>query len=611
MRFFIPYRQHDHKLALKLGRDLRDSGHQVWLEAIEQPHPKRKQALRSADHVVMLRQPARFNDSRLIVAQSAEEVFAASAPPQRSRRRALMLLLLIMAFGTLALTLSQRTADDSPQMIAAQPSATATTLAPTSTTFASQTATTTPTITPSPSPTFDYTATVDALEAALYGEQDTDIVSDTQLVNDSDSEIPFAEIYAEPLSGQAPLTVTFYNDTFGDAAEYQWDFDGDGITDSTEFEPPPRVFLTAGEYVVSMTALNADGLGETAQIRVIVYGENVDESLTPTTTPTPRATPNPGEVFASFAAEPASGTAPISIAFNNDTLGDAASYAWDFNGDGITDSTSVNPRPYAYTTPGEYTVTLTVVSTAGLSDSISTIVIIYAPTEQDTRPQASFTVDAESGPAPLTVTFTNTTSGQARVYLWDFDGDGVTDSRDQNPQPYTYNTAGTYRARLIVSGNGGVSAPYYQEIVVGGEAPTATASSTATLTATASPTTTASPTIIPSSTPFPMLTSTSTPTATATQVILPSATLTTTLTPSMTMTHTATVTSTQTVVPSETPTPTVTASASATLTPSVTATWTTTPTLTWTPTATLTATATSTATPTVTASPTDEPISAP
>jgi PKD repeat protein len=67
--------------------------------------------------------------------------------------------------------------------------------------------------------------------------------------------------------------------------------------------------------------------------------------------------------------------------------------------------------------------------------------------------QASFTVDQQSGPAPLTVSFTDTSTGNVftgppEAWEWDF-GDGGT-STEQNPI-HTYTEAGILTARLTVT----------------------------------------------------------------------------------------------------------------------------------------------------------------
>jgi len=73
-----------------------------------------------------------------------------------------------------------------------------------------------------------------------------------------------------------------------------------------------------------------------------------------------------------------------------------------------------------------------------------------------TPPVASFTMDTDTGEAPLTVTFTDTSTGSPTLWYWEF-GDGTT-SQLQNPT-HEYALAGTYTVSLWVSGAGGADGP--------------------------------------------------------------------------------------------------------------------------------------------------------
>jgi outer membrane protein assembly factor BamB len=68
-------------------------------------------------------------------------------------------------------------------------------------------------------------------------------------------------------------------------------------------------------------------------------------------------------------------------------------------------------------------------------------------------PVADFSADVTSGEVPLTVNFTDA-STDAESWSWDFDGDGVEDSNETNPQ-FTYDEAGTYNVSLTVSNSEG------------------------------------------------------------------------------------------------------------------------------------------------------------
>jgi len=70
------------------------------------------------------------------------------------------------------------------------------------------------------------------------------------------SQAPVADFWGSPLSGKAPLKVTFTEISKGSPTSWKWDF-GDGKS-STE-KSPTHIYSTAGTYTVKLTATNAAG----------------------------------------------------------------------------------------------------------------------------------------------------------------------------------------------------------------------------------------------------------------------------------------------------------------------------------------------------------------
>ena len=67
---------------------------------------------------------------------------------------------------------------------------------------------------------------------------------------------PTADFSATPITGNAPLAVTFSNYSTGCPTLYVWDF-GDGATSNAA--NPSHTYTVPGTYAVSLTAANADG----------------------------------------------------------------------------------------------------------------------------------------------------------------------------------------------------------------------------------------------------------------------------------------------------------------------------------------------------------------
>ena len=81
--------------------------------------------------------------------------------------------------------------------------------------------------------------------------------------------------------------------------------------------------------------------------------------------------------FASFTANPTSGTAPVTVSFTDHSTGTITSYSWNF-GDSIGTSTQQNPT-YTYNNPGTYTVKETVTGPGG-SNSTTLVITVYDST---------------------------------------------------------------------------------------------------------------------------------------------------------------------------------------------------------------------------------------
>ena len=158
---------------------------------------------------------------------------------------------------------------------------------------------------------------------------------------------PTADFLAAPLTGDAPLQVSFQDTSQEGSASitsWQWDF-GDG--GSSVEQHPTHTYENAGQYTVSLTVKTDHGEDTATKNNYIQL----------TTLPTPPT--------AAFSTSTTYGQPPLAIQFTDQSLpGSAAitSWQWDF-GNGYT-STQQNPT-HTYDEPGVYAVSLTITTDDG------------------------------------------------------------------------------------------------------------------------------------------------------------------------------------------------------------------------------------------------------
>lgn len=247
--------------------------------------------------------------------------------------------------------------------------------------------------------------------------------SDTlQLAN----HIAVAPLPSPSFTSTANGLTTFFVNSSANANSYSWQF-GDGAT-SSEVNPS-HTYAEDGTYTVSLSATNDCGTVTTTQTVSVV------------TPPT-----------AGFSAANASGCAPLTVQFSNESSENASSFLWEFPGGSPATSTEENPV-VTYASTGIYSATLTVTNSAGSNTFSQTSLVTVT-----TTPVAGFTFATSNN----AVNFTNISSN-ASSYSWSF-GDGNT-SAAENPV-HSYAQDGTYTVTLSATNNcGTVLATQTVEIV--------------------------------------------------------------------------------------------------------------------------------------------------
>ncbi len=255
-----------------------------------------------------------------------------------------------------------------------------------------------------------------------------------------------------PISGAAPLTVNFITKaeyTDGAIVRYRWDFQGDGVFDTTD--PGARNFTSTftkkGTYNAVLEVTNDKNQVATKTVPIVVTG-------------------NPPVATASLS--PSNGPIPLLVNFTGsgtDSDGTIAKFEWDFDGNGTFDftSTTTGNTTHTYDTAGTYNAVFRVTDNEGLTATarVTTTAVRTGPPGSPiatiTNPASPITITAST-----TVSFSGTGSdpgGSIAKYEWDFNGDGVYEysSATTASTTFKYDSPGTFTAALRVTDNSGLT----------------------------------------------------------------------------------------------------------------------------------------------------------
>jgi FOG: PKD repeat len=175
------------------------------------------------------------------------------------------------------------------------------------------------------------------------GSTDTSAQAPVVDANNNSSNPTIASFSASPVSGNAPLNVSFTDSSTG-ATSWYWKF-GDGNTSNEQ--NPTHTYSEAGKYTVVLT-VNNDKNSNSNPLNIIVQASPSQEIVLP---------------VADFYTDNTSGYAPLPVQFTDNSQ-NATSWNWNF-GDG-NNSTEQNPS-HTYSTAGTYTVSLTATNENGTS----------------------------------------------------------------------------------------------------------------------------------------------------------------------------------------------------------------------------------------------------
>ena len=159
-----------------------------------------------------------------------------------------------------------------------------------------------------------------------------------------------ASASGEPVSGVAPLTVSFQGSAQGGTPPYSWSWQfGDGQSEAVQ--NPSHVYESAGNYVAELTVTDSSSPQQTSNAEVPI---GVTPPSQPLECPAPSISPNPGTVGkkSAFSAHPTGGSPPYD-------------YSWRIYVNGIPNPGNVASFEGAPSGRGTWKVSVTVTDSAG------------------------------------------------------------------------------------------------------------------------------------------------------------------------------------------------------------------------------------------------------
>ena len=282
------------------------------------------------------------------------------------------------------------------------------------------------------------TAGLKSINLTVTGAGGTDSEVKTGYINvTAPPAPPTAAFSGAPVLGTAPLGVTFTDSSTGTSlTNWRWDFGDGNISNYAVRTHPYHLYTTPGLKSINLTVTGTEGTDSEVKVNYIeVTAQEAD-----------------------YSATPVAGVAPLLVMFSDNSTGSSITkWHWDF-GDGNISEYRVRTDPlHIYTSPGTYTLNLTVTTTEGSDIEIKTDYIdVAAPV---IPPLAAFTGTPVTGDAPLGVTFTDSSTGTSLTnWRWDF-GDGNITNYSVRTHPYhIYTSAGLKSINLTVTGTVGLTA---------------------------------------------------------------------------------------------------------------------------------------------------------
>jgi len=151
----------------------------------------------------------------------------------------------------------------------------------------------------------------------------------------------FADFFATPVTGSAPLVVEFTDTSENAFQSWKWDLNNDGITDSST-QYPTFYYENTGTFTITLSVSNYFGSSN------VLYNSIVKTNYIHITN---------YQAIADFTVKKTNVIIGESVHFTNLSRNNPSSYSWNFGPDGVGDTSAMNPVVIYYK-PGLKTVSL-------------------------------------------------------------------------------------------------------------------------------------------------------------------------------------------------------------------------------------------------------------
>ena len=256
--------------------------------------------------------------------------------------------------------------------------------------------------------------------------------SSTQSVNVHVNVAPIANFTTTTRKLLASFDGSLSSDSDGSVASYAWNF-GDGTTGNGV--SPTHLYTAAGNYPVVLTVTDNEHASGVVSNQVTTVA-NV--------APVAKSSVSVRKLAVS-----------VDAAGSSDSDGSVVGYTWNF-GDGAT-ATGPSAQ-HAYTSAGNYNVTLTVTDDDAATGTTVTPVVAVA----NIAPVASFSTSTTGLTESANATGSSDSDGSVVGYSWNF-GDGATATGAT--AKHTYTAGGKYSVTLTVTDDDGATGKLSQNVM--------------------------------------------------------------------------------------------------------------------------------------------------